>query len=572
MNLFSGIAASRGIAFGPVFHFRQSEIIITRSSVADTQAEWERFLKALEIARAQLQVIYETAREELGEEQAAIFEAHLMVLDDPDLIDAVHRMVFEQCINCESALTEASESFAKLLEALDDEYFRARAVDVRDVAGRLVRILSGKSESPTKNLKQPSIIVAYDLMPSDTAQMDKSLVLGFCTSVGGATSHSAILARSLALPAVVGAGNCLLDIPEGKPAILDGNLGTLIIDPDETSIANCLKQQFEQRNSRAVAMVNAHQPATTLDRFTVEVLANIGNIEDARGAVEAGAEGVGLFRTEFLYLEHSDLPDEETQYQAYKEILEVFGIMPVILRTLDIGGDKELPYLKLPTEMNPFLGLRAIRLCFVHPELFKPQLRAALRAGVGHNLKIMFPMIATVGEVRQARKVFEECRQELQSEGKPTAENIEIGIMVEIPAAAIQADLLAQEVDFFSIGTNDLSQYTMAADRTNSTVASLTSCFQPPVLRLVQQVIEAGHRFGKRVGMCGEMAGEPLAVPLLVGFGLDDFSMNPSAIPEAKQIIRSIRRDEAEALALLALNETDPIEIQAMVSKFLSKT
>ncbi|RPI81268.1 MAG: phosphoenolpyruvate--protein phosphotransferase [Chloroflexi bacterium] len=571
MNYFSGIAASRGIAFGPIFHFRQSEVIITRNTVSDTQAEWERFLEALGIAKVQLQAIYETAREELGEEQAAIFEAHQMVLDDPDLLDAVHRMVFEQCINCESALSEASESFAKLLEALDDEYFRARAVDVRDVAGRLVRILMGKSESPTKNLKQPSIIVAYDLMPSDTAQLDKSLVLGFCTSVGGATSHSAILARSLALPAVVGAGNCLMDILEGKPAILDGNLGTLIIDPDETTIDNCLQQQSEQRNSKAVAMVHAHQPATTIDGFTVEVIANIGNLEDARGAVEAGAEGVGLFRTEFLYLEHSELPDEETQYQAYKAILEVFGTLPVILRTLDIGGDKELPYLKLPTEMNPFLGLRAIRLCFAHPELFKPQLRAALRAGVGHNLKIMFPMIATVGEVRQARRVFEECRQELKSEGIPTADNIEIGIMVEIPAAAVQADLLAQEVDFFSIGTNDLSQYTMAADRTNSTVANLTSCFQPPVLRLVQQVIEAGHRSGKRVGMCGEMAGEPLAVPLLIGFGLDDFSMNPSAIPEAKQIIRSIRRDEAELLARQALNETDPKDIQAMVSRFLSK-
>jgi phosphoenolpyruvate-protein phosphotransferase len=538
-----------------------------RYKVKDPAAEWTRFQAALEMAGEQLADVYAKAEAESGAEQAAIFQAHTMMLEDPELLDAVHAAIGEQHINAESALSDAAEMYAQMLESLEDEYLSARAADVRDVTTRVLRILLGVVESPTGGLIRPSIILARDLTPSDTVLLDKSLVLAFCTAEGGATSHTAILARGLGLPAIVGAGLDVLKVPNGATLVLDGSEGTLLVDPDEETAAGYRSRQVAAAAVLAQARERAHEPAVTRDGYRIEVVANIGNVKGAQAALEAGAEGVGLLRTEFLYLERAHLPDEEEQHQAYRAIADAFGDLPVILRTLDIGGDKDLPYLDLPQEMNPFLGMRAIRLCLARPELFKPQLRAALRAGAGRNLKLMFPMVAAVAEVRAARAMLEECRAELSAERRPVAEEMEIGIMVEIPAAALMADHLAAEVDFFSIGTNDLSQYTLAADRTNAQVAPMATGFQPAVLRLVRDVIAAAHARGKWVGLCGELAGEPLAVPILLGLGLDEFSMNPPAIPLAKQIIRALTLEEAREVAQAALELDSPDAVQALVRK-----
>ncbi|MFB0537855.1 MAG: phosphoenolpyruvate--protein phosphotransferase [Anaerolineae bacterium] len=565
MRTLRGIAASRGIAIGPAFHFRRAGLHFERCTVEDPAAEWARFQAALETAREQLADVYAKAEAESGAEQAAIFQAHALMLDDPELLDTVRTAIEKQCVNAESALSDAAEMYAQMLVSLDDEYLSARAADVRDVANRILRVLLSVAESPYAGLAVPSIILARDLTPSDTVMLDKSLVLGFCTAEGGATSHTAILARGLGLPAVVGAGPDALDVPDGATLVLDGSEGTLLVEPDKEMVAGYRVRQTAAATVLAQASERAYEPAVTRDGHRVEVVANIGNVEGAQAALEAGAEGVGLLRTEFLYLERDHLPGEEEQYQAYRAIVDVFGDLPVILRTLDIGGDKELPYLNLPHEMNPFLGLRAIRLCLAQPGLFRPQLRAALRAGAGRNLKMMFPMVATVAEVRAARAVLEECRAELLAEGQPVAEEMEIGVMVEVPAAALMADHLAVEVDFFSIGTNDLSQYTLAADRTNAQVAPLATGFQPAVLRLVRDVITAAHAQHKWVGLCGELAGEPLAIPILLGLGLDEFSMNPPAIPLAKQIIRALMLDETREVAQAALELDSPDAVRALV-------
>jgi len=567
MRTLHGIAASRGIAIGTAFQFRWTDLCFERCTVEDPAAEWACLEAALETACEQLADVYAKAEAESGAEQAAIFQAHALMLEDPELLKTVRTAIEEQYVNAEAALSDAAETYAQMLESLDDEYLSARAADVRDVATRVLRILLGVSESPTAKLTVPSIILARDLTPSDTVMLDKSLVLGFCTAEGGATSHTAILARGLGLPAVVGAGPDVLEVPDSATLALDGSEGVLLVDPDEETVVEYQARQEAVATVLAQAQKMAHEPAVTRDGHRVEVVANIGNVEGVQAALEAGAEGVGLLRTEFLYLERDHLPDEDEQYRAYRAIVDVFADLPVILRTLDIGGDKDLPYLELPHEMNPFLGLRAIRLCLARPELFKPQLRAALRAGAGRNLKVMFPMIAAVAEVRAARAVLEECRAELLAEGQPVTEEMEVGIMVEIPAAALMADHLAAEVDFFSIGTNDLSQYTLAADRTNAQVAPLATGFQPAVLRLARDVIAAAHSQGKWVGLCGELAGEPLAIPILLGLGLDEFSMNPPAIPLAKQIIRALTLDEAREVAQAALELDGPDAVRALVQE-----
>lgn len=565
MKTLRGIAASQGIAIGPAFRFRQVDLRFERYTVEDPAAEWARLHAALETARQQLADVYARAEAESGAKQAAIFQAQALMLEDPELLETVRTTIEGQHINAEAALSDAAEIYAQMLEALDNPYLSARAADVRDVATRVLRLLVGVAESPTAGLTLPSIILARDLSPSETVLLDKSLVLGFCTAEGGPTSHTAILARSLGLPAIVGAGSAILEIPDGATLLLDGREGSLLVEPDEAVLNRYRARQRAAAPVVAQARLRAHEPAITRDGHRVAVMANIGNVDEARAALEAGAEGVGLLRTEFLYLGRTHLPDEEEQYRAYRAIVDVFGDLPVILRTLDIGGDKELSYLDLPREANPFLGLRAIRLCLARPDLFKPQLRAAWRARVGRNLRVMFPMVATVAEVRAARAVLEECRAELRAEGQPTAEEMEIGIMVEVPAAALMADRLAAEVDFFSIGTNDLSQYTLAADRTNAHVASLASAFHPAVLRLVRDVIAAAHAQAKGVGLCGELAGEPLAIPILLGLGLDEFSMNPPAIPLAKQIIRALTLDKAQEVAQAALKLDSPEAVQALV-------
>jgi phosphotransferase system enzyme I (PtsI) len=524
-----------------------------------------RFEAAQQTARKQLDEVYEKSKLESGDEHAEIFKAQAMMLDDPELIAAVKKMINEQKLNVESALSETVENYASMLEALEDEYLSARALDIRDVGSRLLRILLGETEIHTMDLNVPSIIIADDLTPSDTILLDKTYVLGFCTSKGGATSHTAILARSLGIPAVVGAGTKVQEVTDITPLIVDGDTGVVIIEPDDLTLSEYKIRQEKFSIVKGKAAEVAHEPAVTLDGHRVEIVANIGSVEDSRTALEAGAEGVGLLRSEFLYLEQISIPTEEDQYKSYKAIADSFGKMPVILRTLDVGGDKEIPYIDMPEEDNPFLGVRAIRLCLDRPQLFKPQLRAALRAGYGNNLKLMFPMVATVDEVVRAKTLLEECRQELKDEGVPFQENMEIGIMIEIPAAAIMADQFAEVVDFFSIGTNDLSQYTMAADRTNARVAQIASGFQPAVFRLIKQVIEAAHARDKWVGLCGEMAGELIAIPILLGLGLDEFSMNPPSIPYAKLLIRSISLERARAVAEQALKMSDSEEIRELV-------
>lgn len=565
MKKLQGVAASRGICVGPVFKFLRAELKVQKFQCKDIQAEIARFHSALEEAKSQITKIYEKALAESSKSDASIFEAHRMILDDPEFITAVEKKINEEKINAESGVNEAAQMFSATMASMKDEYFKARAMDILDVGNRVLRILLGIAESPTANLKKPSIIVADDLTPSDTVLLDKNMVLGFCTALGSATSHTAILARGLGLPAVAGAGKQLLATKDGDCIIVDGTNGVAILEADDATLKEYDRLDKLSQKIRTEAMKYAHEPAITQDGRRVDVAANVGDVKGAKTAVENGAEGCGLLRTEFLYLERNSLPSEEEQYQAYKAILDTFGDLPVVLRTLDVGGDKEIPYMGLEAESNSFLGQRALRLCLTRPDIFKPQLRAALRAGVGRNLKIMFPMVAAASEVRAARKVYEECIAELKSEGRPFTENIEVGIMVEIPSAAIVADQLVKEVDFFSIGTNDLSQYTMAADRTNPKVAGLSDAFQPAVLRLIREVIKAAHQGKKWVGMCGELAGEPLAAPILIGLGLDEFSMSPPMVPLIKQIIRNLNAEEMKPLAEHALTLESPQAVREYV-------
>jgi len=562
-----GVAASRGICIGPAFKFIRAEISFEKCKCEDTGAEITRLHSALDEAKTQITRIYEKALGEASKSDASIFEAHKMILDDPEFLSGVENKINQEKVNAETAVAEIAQMYSDTMAAMKDEYFKARAMDILDVGNRILRILLGIAESPTANLKDPSVIVADDLTPSDTVLLDKSLVLGFATAQGSATSHTAILARGLGLPAVAGAGKDLCQIQNGETIIVDGTHGVVLLGADQATIDEYDRLDKLAQTIRAEAMKHAHEPAITRDGRRVDVAANVGDVKGSKSAVENGAEGSGLLRTEFLYLERNSLPSEEEQYEAYKAILDTFGNLPVVLRTLDVGGDKEIPYMGLAAESNSFLGQRALRLCLTRPDIFKPQLRAALRAGVGRNLKIMYPMVAAASEVRAARKVYEECVSELKAEGKPYAENIEVGIMVEIPSAAVVADQLAKEVDFFSIGTNDLSQYTMAADRTNPKVAGLSDAFQPAVLRLIREVIKAAHQEKKWVGMCGELAGEPLAAPILIGLGLDEFSMSPPMVPMIKQIIRNLNAEEMKPLAEHALLLDSPQEIREFVKK-----
>jgi phosphoenolpyruvate-protein phosphotransferase len=566
--MIRGIAASRGFAIGPAFQFRPVELSIEQRSVSDPEGEVRRLEQGISATTRELQTVLHRAQGETSQAQASIFEAHLLMLQDPELLQSIRQTITDRKLNAEFAVREATEQYAQTLDGMENEYLRARAADVRDVAQRLLRVLLSAGSANTPNLAEPSIIFAADLMPSDTILLDKRLVLGFCTSEGSETSHTAILARGLGIPAVVGGGAEVLSIPDRQRVILDGLAGTVVPAPTDDMIE---EYKFKLRSltaSSQEAMARCHEPAITRDGHQVEVVANIGTEEAAKTALDQGAEGVGLLRTEFLYMERGSLPDEEEQYRAYSNILVAFGKLPVILRTSDIGGDKALPYLELPKELNPFLGIRGLRLALLHPEeLLRPQLKAALRAGTGHTLRIMFPMVTGLSEIRQAQKALEDCRAELIDAGKPIAENLQVGIMVEVPSAAVMADMFAPEVDFFSVGTNDLTQYTLAADRTNTQLAHLASAFSPAVLRLIQNVIVQAHKHGKWAGVCGELAGEPLAIPILLGLGLDEFSMNPQAIPLAKQVIRSLTIPRCRELAESVLCLESAEEVKAFVQE-----
>ena len=567
MRKLKGIPASPGIASGPAYIFQETELKIDKKTVSDTSAELKRFEEATHIAQDQIKAIRAKAESETSSEEAAIFDAHAMFLQDPTLIDAVRQAIEKYSINAEAAINEAVETHAQTLESMEDEYFRARAADIRDVGRRLVCILLGIDDVDLSNLNQPSIIVARDLTPSDTVRLDKNLVLGFSTAEGGPTSHTAIIAKALDLPAVVGAGKDMLDVASSSLILLDGQKGEIVVDPDEALQLEFAERMREHETRSSEELENAFDAAVTLDGFEIEVVANVGNLQDAQMALERGAEGIGLLRTEFLYLDRVTAPDEGEQLTAYDQILDLMGERPVVVRTLDVGGDKELPYLDLGQEANPFLGWRAIRMCLDQPDFFKIQLRALLRSSPGHDLRIMFPMIATLEEVRSAKTLLDESRDEVCASGAAVADSIQLGIMVEIPSVAVLADQFAKEVDFFSIGTNDLTQYTMAAERTNEKVAHLGDACHPAVLRQIRSVLQAAHNEGIWVGLCGELAGDPDAIPILLGLGLDEFSMAPASVPHTKTILRCWSKAEAAKLAEEVLDYESAENVRERVRK-----
>ncbi len=561
MHSLQGIAASPGIAIGPVFHYRPQRLTAERSHVDDVAAEIVRLEKALAEARQELATLAIRARDSAGADEAAIFEAHQMFLDDPELLDRVWSSIRVEQVNAEYAWQSGTDFYAVALQAISNEYLAARAADVKDVAQRVLRILSGGAAQHA-GLEVAAVIVAEDLAPSDTVTLDKSRVLAFCTASGGPTSHVAILSKALGIPAVVGLGAGICQIDGDVTMIVDGTSGIVLIDPDEAAMTEYRGRTAELQKLRDGALAVAGQPAVTTDGRRVEVVANIGSVEEASAALTYGAEGVGLLRTEFLYLDRDDAPDEEEQMSIYRAIFETMGIRPVVVRTLDIGGDKPAPYLKMPNELNPFLGLRGVRLTLAKPDIFQTQLCALLRAGEGHNLKIMFPMVATLEEVIAARQCVDQARAALDARGVSYARQVEIGIMVEVPSAAVSANVLAEVVDFFSIGTNDLSQYTLAADRTNADVAPMADALHPAVLRLIGMVLDAAHACKRWVGLCGELAGDPLAAPVLLGLGLDEFSMGHRSIPLVKQAIRQFGVDETHQIAQHALSLRSAAEVR----------
>lgn len=547
-----GIPASGGIAIGPVWLFKPVEVNVTRVDGCDPAIQWKRLEAALAETNTQLEALYQRALDTIGPDEAEIFAAHQMVLSDPDLL-ALIKDILQQQVNAETAIQEGIEKYAKALMELEEEYFRARAQDVRDIGHRILRNLLGLPVENTAFATSPAIILAEDLAPSDTVQFDRKNILGFCIMRGSATSHTAILARSVGVPAVVSAPFDLRQIENGMIAIVDGKDGRLVINPDEKELREAQKLQREQNAAFNKNLAMAHQPAITQDGVKVEVVANIGGINDAVQAIENGAEGVGLLRTEFLYLERQDMPNEAAQINTYLEIFEAMGNRPIVIRTLDIGGDKQVSYLGIQAEFNPFLGWRAIRMISERPDVLENQLRAILQAGAGFDIRIMIPMISCLDEVLQAKSLYEKARRDLKAQGLPCAEKTQFGIMIEVPSAALIAGTLADSVDFFSIGTNDLTQYTIAVDRTNERVAHLASYFHPAVLQLIFKTIHEAHARNKWVGLCGEMAGDPLAIPFLLGAGLDEFSMAAKSIPVVKQIIRGLSVQECARIAADAI-------------------
>ena len=532
-----GIAASKGYAIGKVFLQEHEEIVITDEKITDVVAEKEKLQKALDASREQLEKIKSKAAVEMGEEKAAVFEAHITLLDDPEFTGAMTMEIENNSINSMKAVENVTNTFVAIFESMEDAYMRERAADIKDVSKRIISNLAGKGGDAFAITEENTIVVAHDLTPSDTAELDRSKVVAFLTNIGGRTSHSAIMARTLEIPAIVGLKDITTSVKTGDSIIVDGIEGIAIINPDEATVKEYeakrdkfLKEQEELKKLIEVKTV-------TKSGKRIEVCGNIGKAQDVDGVLANGGDGIGLFRTEFLYMDRDNAPTEEEQYEAYKYVLENMNGKQVVIRTLDIGGDKTLPYLPLPQEMNPFLGYRAIRLCLDRKEIFKVQLRALLRASVYGNLAVMFPMISGIQEFRSAKEVVEECKAELKAEGIKFSDSIQWGIMVEIPAAAVMADELAKEVDFFSIGTNDLIQYTLAADRMSEKVSYLYNPMHPAVLRLIKMTIDGAHKHGKWVGMCGEMAGDEAAIPTLVEYGLDEFSMSASSILTAKKII-----------------------------------
>lgn len=568
-----GIAASDGIAIAKVYTLTEPDLSFTKISVEDTDNEISRLEEALEVSTKEIELIKETALKNLGEEEAQVFEAHLMVLSDPELVGQVKDAITSQKVNAEHALKEVSDMFISIFAGMEDNpYMQERAADIRDVSKRILANLLGVKIPSPATIKDEVVVVAGDLTPSDTAQLNRQYVKAFVTDIGGRTSHSAIMARSLEIPAIVGTKEITSLAKDGDLIIIDGLSGDVFLNPSEEVVA-----EYRAKAEAFAAQQAEWEKLKDADTFTkdghqVELAANIGTPKDLEGVIHNGAEGVGLYRTEFLYMDSHDMPTEEDQFEAYKAVLEGMNGKPVVVRTMDIGGDKELPYLPLPHEMNPFLGYRAIRISLNEPEMFRTQLRALLRASVYGKLRIMFPMIATLNDFRGAKALLLEEKAKLVAEGVAVSDDIQVGIMIEIPAAAVLAHQFAKEVDFFSIGTNDLIQYTMAADRMNERVSYLYQPYNPSILTLIKHVIDSAHKEGKWAGMCGEMAGDQTAVPLLVGLGLDEFSMSASSVLKTRSLISKLTLEDMKALADKAINECATVqEVEALVEEAVSK-
>jgi phosphocarrier protein FPr len=557
-NQIQGIAAAPGIAIGPVYQLKQSELEI-EETFAGSSEEQTRLQGAIERARGQLAALHKQMLARAAAE-ADIFDVHLEILDDPDLLDAVLVKINNKQ-SAAQAWQATIDARAKLVAGLDDPLLAARSADLHDVGYRVLRLLVGADDHGHKLPDHPVIVLAHDLSPSDTASLDKNKVLGFCTAVGGPTAHSAIIARALSLPAIVSAGEKVLGIEDGTVVIVNGGTGLLTIGPDDTAVTQAQTAQQQWQAQRDAAEKSAAEPAVTLDGHRVEIVANIGGLADAQQAMNSGAEGVGLLRTEFLFLDRAEAPTEEEQFTVYRDVAQAMQGQPVIIRTLDIGGDKPLPYIEVPPEANPFLGERGIRLCLNRPKLLRQQLRAILRATPFGKLRIMFPMVADMSEWRAARAMVEELRVELN------IPPVELGIMIEIPSAALMADAFAPEVDFFSVGTNDLTQYTLAMDRMHPSLAGKSDGLHPAVLRLIGRTVEAAHACGKWVGVCGELGADPQAVPILIGLGVDELSVSVPAIPTVKAQVRSLKLDEAKSLAQQALNCATAPEVRAITHK-----
>ncbi|WP_416468442.1 phosphoenolpyruvate--protein phosphotransferase [Streptococcus thermophilus] len=569
-KMLKGIAASDGVAVAKAYLLVQPDLSFETVTVEDTSAEEARLDAALAASQDELSVIREKAVESLGEEAAAVFDAHLMVLADPEMTGQIKETIRAKQVNAEAALTEVTNMFIAIFEGMDDNpYMQERAADIRDVTKRVLAHLLGKKLPNPATINEESIIVAHDLTPSDTAQLNKKFVKAFVTDIGGRTSHSAIMARTLEIPAVLGTNNITELVKDGDILAVSGITGEVVINPTEEQIAEfkAAGEAYAKQKAEWAQLKDA--PTVTADGKHFELAANIGTPKDVEGVNDNGAEAVGLYRTEFLYMDSQDFPTEEDQYEAYKAVLEGMNGKPVVVRTMDIGGDKELPYFDLPKEMNPFLGYRALRISISETgnQMFRTQLRALLRASVHGKLRIMFPMVALLTEFRTAKGILEEEKAKLVAEGVAVADDIEVGIMIEIPAAAMLADQFAKEVDFFSIGTNDLIQYTMAADRMNEQVSYLYQPYNPSILRLINNVIKAAHAEGKWAGMCGEMAGDQTAVPLLVGMGLDEFSMSATSILRTRSLMKKLDTAKMEEYANRALTECSTMEEVLELSK-----
>lgn len=563
VEMLKGIAASDGVAVAKAYLLVQPDLTFSKATVEDTAAEEARLDAALAKSTEELQQIREKAAQSLGEAEAQVFDAHLMVLSDPEMVGQIKQNIKDNSVNAESALKEVTDMYIGMFEAMEDNaYMQERAADIRDVAKRILAHLLGVTLPNPSMINEEVVVVAHDLTPSDTAQLDRNFVKAFVTDIGGRTSHSAIMARSLEIPAIVGTKEITAKVKEGDILAVNGIEGDVIIDPTDEQKAEFEKAGADYAAQKAEWEKLKNAETVTADGKHFELAANIGTPKDLVGVHNNGGEAVGLYRTEFLYMDSPDFPTEDDQYEAYKAVLEGMEGKPVVVRTMDIGGDKELPYLQLPHEMNPFLGYRALRISLSEQgdEMFRTQMRALLRASVHGNLRIMFPMVATLKEFRAAKAIFEEEKQKLISEGKEVSDTIQVGIMIEIPAAAVLADKFAKEVDFFSVGTNDLIQYTMAANRMNERVSYLYQPYNPSILRLIKNVIDAAHAEGKWAGMCGEMAGDQTAVPLLVGMGLDEFSMSATSILKTRSLMKRLDTAKMAELADRALKECDTME------------